>query len=283
MLAERVRRVVIAGPCDLDLLQTSFPACPLATDAAGEGLPVAHIGPEWDDPDADLLTFDRLVHHLELDGPFDLRVEVARPHQVLLRFQRLWPWTNAASETEAFRRFFARHTALHDLSLPLVRADLDHAHDTWQWVLRLQPEASLEVQLAALLHDIERLESEARARIEQHAPDYQAFKDAHAERGALWAAGLLADLFDPGVVGRVATLVADHERAGGSQDRALLGDADALSFFALNSAGYLAWFGPEQTRRKVAWTWERLSPGARPWLGHARLPRAVRALVDGGR
>ena len=81
-------------------------------------------------------------------------------------------------------RVLRRHAALHDVEKPLVAADLDHAIDTWQWMLRLDPGASLRGAAGRAFHDVERLESEAGLRVEQHAPDYAAFKDSHAARGA---------------------------------------------------------------------------------------------------
>jgi hypothetical protein len=64
------------------------------------------------------------------------------------------------------------------------------------------------------------------------------------------------------------------------REAGVLADADALSFFALNSPGYLRWFGPEQTARKVAWTLARMSDGARGWLRRIRLEEATGRLVD---
>src|SRR5262249_272955 len=154
--------------------------------------------------------------------------------------------------------------------LPLVRADHDHAIDAWQWVLRLDPGASAEVQVAALFHDIERLRSEARARVEQHAPDYQAFKDRHARRGAHDVPPPLEAA--PGDVARLCDRVRRHERADADPERTLLADADVLSFFALNSAGYLAYFGPDATRNKVAYSLGRASPRVRRWLVRIRMP-----------
>src|SRR5205814_582070 len=83
-----------------------------------------------------------------------------------------------------FDKVLARHCELHDMNKPLVAADFDHARDTWRWVLRLAPHASLAVQVAALFHDVERLASESEARIEHRAADYEAFKKAHAAAGA---------------------------------------------------------------------------------------------------
>jgi len=188
---------------------------------------------------------------------------------------------NEASRSAVFDRVLAEHRDAHDLAKPLARADYDHALDTWQWVLRLAPDADLAVQLAALFHDVERLSSEADARVEHQASDYQAFKDDHAARGAELAAALLAWVgVDAGTGERAARLIAAHEHLPGPGDPdaaalSLLNDADALSFFSLNSAGYLDYFGPEATRRKVAFTLRRLRPEARRYLDGLRLRPAV--------
>jgi hypothetical protein len=132
------------------------------------------------------------------------------------------------------------------------------------------------VQLATLFHDIERLASESDARIEHRAADYQAFKDAHARAGA----SLAGEIFDGAGVPReiadeACRLVERHERAGPSDAIRLVNDADALSFFSLNSPGYLAYFGPEQTAKKVAYTLARMSDTARAWLARIRIPAGV--------
>ena len=69
----------------------------------------------------------------------------------------------------------------------------------------------------------------------------------------------------------VARLIAGHERRSDDPGLALLNDADALSFFSLNSPGYVDYFGPEAARRKVAWTLARLRPEARRRLDGVRL------------
>jgi hypothetical protein len=204
--------------------------------------------------------------------------------EILSRYQRYWPRTNAASEGSTFERVLERHASLHDLSKPLVRADFDHALDAWQWTLRLAPEASLELQLAALFHDLERLVSEPDRRIEHHARDYQAFKDAHARGGAKLAAQVLREC---GVADaschRVADLIGLHERpehAGREAEAALLADADALSFFALNSPGFLDYYGPAHALRKVEYSLQRMTPGSRGRVRALRLRADVRALLE---
>jgi hypothetical protein len=225
-------------------------------------------------------------------GPFGLVLvgwgeELARTaRQVLSRCQRWTDRRNEASREPLFDRVLAEHRAAHDLAKPLVRADYNHALDTWHWVLRLAPDACLAVQLAALFHDIERLESEADARVEHQATDYQGFKDGHAARGAEIAETLLrAAGVGAGIRRRATHLIGGHEHppCGRHRDAAavsLLNDADALSFFSLNSAGYLDYYGPEQTRKKVAYTLRRLSPAARRHLCGLRLPCAVAAFLE---
>jgi hypothetical protein len=197
--------------------------------------------------------------------------------QVLTRWQRHIDRRNEASHTPVFDAVLRAHAALHDVSKPLVKADLDHALDTWQWMLRLEPRASLAAQLAALFHDVERLESEPDRRIEQHAADYAAFKNKHARRGAEKAEEVLhATGVDPATAARVRELVASHEQRGRDGEIDLLNDADGLSFFSLNSSGYADYFGAEQTRKKVAYTLSRLGPRARARLESVRLRPDVR-------
>jgi hypothetical protein len=73
------------------------------------------------------------------------------------------------------------------------------------------------------------------------------------------------------VLDRVSYLIERHERPHRDADIALLNDADGLSFFSLNSAGFLNYFGLPHTRRKVAYTWGRLRPEARARLRQIRV------------
>jgi len=225
------------------------------------------------------------------DGPFALVLrgsaeELARSARgVLTRCQRWMDRRNQSSRGPHFDRVLKKHREAHDLAKPLVRADYNHTLDTWQWMLRLAPDAGLAVQLAALFHDVERLISEADARVEHRAASYQGFKNEHAARGAKMAAALLGEAgVDAETRRRAARLIAVHESpaAPGDPDAEavdLLNDADALSFFSLNSVGYLDYFGPEPTRRKVAFTLGRLRPTARRHLSGLRLPAMVEAAV----
>jgi hypothetical protein len=201
--------------------------------------------------------------------------------EIVTRCQRHLGWRNSQSSTPLFETILARHRALHDLTRPLVAADHEHALDTWRWVLRLSPGAGLAVQTAALFHDVERLVSESEVRVEQHAPDYAAFKDAHARAGAALAARTLADAGVPGdLVARVADLVATHERPSRDPEKTLLNEADALSFFSLNAPGFAAYYGPAHTARKVAFTLARLGARGLEALRTVRHRADIAALIS---
>jgi hypothetical protein len=241
---------------------------------------------EWDRPDFDSFRFDYAVDELAARQPFTLRIADDRgeraqfPLEVLNRCQRLIDRRNRHSHGQQFDRILRRHRELHDLSKPLVHADYNHSLDVWQWVLRLDGSASLALQIAALFHDIERLVSEPERRVEHLAADYQQFKDNHAREGAAMTRPLLTKAgVAEAVCDRVAFLVDGHERPSRDPEMALLNDADALSFFSLNSSGYADYFGPEQTRKKVAYTWNRLRPESRAKLATVHLRKDVEEMV----
>lgn len=266
---------------ELGGLRAEFPGVVFDVGEAGRadmrpGIAIELDGPRLDGfraADFDAHQEDCACEALAGQGAFGLRiaghgVDVTAAFAALTRYQRFLDRRNPDSAGPAFDRVLACHRALHDCRKPLVRADLAHALDTWQWLLRLDPGASLAVQVAALFHDIERLASEADTRVEQHARDYRAFKYEHARRGAaMTRAALAATDLDQAVIDRASELVAEHERPGDQAERLLLNEADALSFFSLNSAGFLRYYGVEHTRQKVAYTLARLRVSARLRLG----------------
>jgi hypothetical protein len=264
-----------------------FPSIFIGYGSDGETVSPPHLSSsQWRRPDFDSWRFDVDVDELARE-PFTLRIaddDDAEPSpfalEVLNRCQRHIGRRNQHSQGQLFDRVLRRHRALHDVEKPLVRADFNHALDVWQWVLRLDGAASLPLQLAALFHDVERLVSEADVRVEHLAGDYQAFKDAHARAGAAMTRTVLAECgVAEKISERVADLVARHERPSPDPELALLNDADALSFFSLNASGYADYFGPEQTMKKVAYTWRRLRPQSRPKLATVYLRPDIREMV----
>lgn len=243
---------------------------------------------EWSNTEFDFYRFDEQIDELDGEGSFslvidDLTDDVERVvTQLITRAQRAMRRRNIHSASRQFDRLLVEHRRLHDLSKPLVRADYRHALDTWQWVVRLSPGASAAVQIAALFHDIERLESEADERHEQHAADYRSFKNAHA-RGAVTVVRplLTAMQFASDEVDRACLLIEEHEttsRANVHENR-LLNDADSLSFFSLNSNGFFDYFDREHCVRKVDYTLNRMSAPARDLLRSVRLRKDVALLA----
>lgn len=260
--------------------------------AARRGHPVAQVdlarwrSDEFDLPGLDQQVNDALLRlgHCELrlvDRGGDSRASLRAATQVITRFQRFLYNRNRASASARFDRVLAIHEGLHDRGRPLVAADHDHALDTWQWTLRLCPSASFALQVAALFHDVERLHSEADARVEQFAKDYGAWKRAHARTGATIAARVLADAgIEARTVTRVHDLVAGHEDPPAGSEAQVLADADALSFFSLNSSGFLCYHGAEHTAKKVAHSLDRLGWRGRRALCEVKLPGHIRAMVE---
>lgn len=239
----------------------------------------------WTDSSGDPFAIDAAVERAAAQGAFELRLgPVVRDErvglEVLTRYQRHVGRRNRATATALWDRVRACHRALHDLDMPLVRADFEHAVDTWQWLLRLAPDAGFALQAAALFHDVERLESEAIVRVEQHARSYDAFKDAHAQRGAAITRAVLGGAgVDAATTERAAFLVERHERPGDDAELALLNEADALSFFSLNSAGFVDCYGVDHARMKIARSIARLRPCTRRRVSQIRFRPDVHALV----
>jgi len=256
---------------------TEFPTVRISRCRGGRFAGLSFLAEAVRNPQFDYWGFDRQLD-LHAKEPFAVRIEGdsdivwEEAARLLCRAQRCIQRRNRHSDVSWFTELLRLHRSLYDLDKPLVIADYDHALDVWQWTLRCDPDASAAVQVAALFHDIERLESEADQRVEALADDYGAFKDAHARQGAMTLRDVLrtSDI-DPATARRAAELVERHERAGEDHERRVLADADALSFFSLNSPGFLDYFGPEHTMRKISHSLRRLSPKGRAKLAHVRL------------
>jgi hypothetical protein len=276
-------------------LKRDFPGLSAHVENTRGARPLARAGAttcvidvdRWESRAWDALACDRALVPSFDAGPVEillagtgLREETAL--QVVTRYQRYLP----SRERTAFplsREVFGSFRSLHDLERPLVRADYDHALDAWTWLLRLEPNAPATAQLGILFHDVERLVTEPDRRVEQHAQDYLAFKQAHARGGAVMADEILRSIgVATGIRLRVSELIACHEQPlPGDREATLLTDADALSFFSLNSPGYLEYFGPSQTRKKVLYTLDRLSLAHQHHLRDLRLPEAVTEMITG--
>lgn len=188
--------------------------------------------------------------------------------QVVTRYQRFIRRRNASSSSPLFDAALEAHAALHDLSDPQSRSEHEYALDTWQWMLRLDAQASLPAQLAALLHGLAWSEDASDDRLEHRATGHP-LAEASRARAAQRAFELVRRIGgSEEEATRVREIVRRHER---DADALLLDDADALSFLSLRSSRYADHFGMAQTRRKMAYTVSRLGPVAREKLAFVRL------------
>jgi len=252
-----------------------FPSL-LVTVATDDDEPALLSSSQWRRGAFDDSSFDLRLDELAR-VPFTLRIADDRgertfPIEVLNRCQRLIGRRNPHSQGPMFDRILRRHREMHDLSTRRVRAEYDHALDTWQWTLRLNPSAWTGVQIAALFHDVGRVMS---------GTDREEYRDFHARAGAEIAWRLLATSgVDAQLCDHVVWLIASRERIAADPDIALLNDADALSFFSLSSRRFADTFGPDATGKAIAKHWSRMRPAARAKLDTVRLRDDIRRMLD---
>ena len=142
-----------------------------------------------------------------------------------------------------------------------VSEDARHADNTLEWLLRLEPDASAALQLAALGHDIDRAIEGLKVR-RADFDNYDAFKAAHARNSAqILRQILVACDVERQIVDEACRLVRAHEE-GGDPDSDLLQDADSISYFDVNVASYFQREGWDETKRRSRWGYRRLTPRA---------------------
>lgn len=160
--------------------------------------------------------------------------------------------------------------------LPRSPIDFELAHSrlVLKWVLRLKPDADEALRIAAFAHDMER----AVTRItEKDLKDYSkidAFKREHALRSAKFICVILKKHgYADGTVGRVKSLVENHECGGGDAD--ILMDADSLAFFDYNIPSYLKRCGQERAIEKIRFMYKRMSPNAKKLVQSMKFKDAI--------
>ena len=148
-------------------------------------------------------------------------------------------------------------TSIADSRVP---EDPHHAENTLEWLLRLETDAGEALQLAALAHDIDRATPE-HVRREEY-PDYDAFKAAHARRGARLLRGILEDYGVKSAIVKEACRLVELHEVGGDPGSDLLKDADSISYFDVNLPLYYQREGWDETKRRSHWGYRRLTPRA---------------------
>ena len=156
----------------------------------------------------------------------------------------------------------AKRNIRKEIARSKVPEDPVHAENVLEWVLKLKPDASEALQLAALAHDIDRADETRKTR-RGDFDDYDAFKEAHAVNGAKMLREILESCsLQSSLVEEACRLVVRHE-VGGDPVSDLLKDADSISYFEVNLPLYYQREGYEETLRRCVWGYRRLSPTMR--------------------
>lgn len=143
--------------------------------------------------------------------------------------------------------------------------DIFHSINTLEWVLKLDPDADIALQIAALGHDIER-GLENRTVKASNYDNFDEYKQAHALNSAEILVEIMEECgVDQKITDDVAHLVANHE-VGGDDREELLKNADVISFFNVCLPLYFDRRGPETTRKRCVWGYKKLPEDLRKYV-----------------
>jgi hypothetical protein len=145
---------------------------------------------------------------------------------------------------------------------PIV-SDLEHSKLILKWILILCPDASEELQIAAIGHDMERAITGI---TEKDLSDYSKineFKKEHAIRSAKFVSEVLEKCDYPKEkMDKIKHLIENHE-CGGDPESDILKNSDSLAYFEYNIPVYLEMNGKQRAIEKCKFMYERLSDDAK--------------------
>ena len=145
------------------------------------------------------------------------------------------------------------------ISKSSVPEDPMHSDNVLKWLLKLKPDADEALQIAALAHDIDRADDQAKIK-QANFHDYDQFKAAHAHHSAKILKQILHKCqVEQSIIDNACQLVEQHE-VGGDPRSDLLKDADSISYFEVNMPLYFQREGYEETLKRCIWGYHRLSP-----------------------
>ena len=144
------------------------------------------------------------------------------------------------------------------ISQSIIPEDPRHADNVLEWLLRVDPDADVALQLAALAHDIDRADDNKKVQ-RFNLNNYDLFKAAHAKNSASILNHILHEYsVESLIINEACRLVILHE-VGGDARSNLLKDVDSISYFEVNMPLYFYREGHEETLRRCIWGYERLS------------------------
>lgn len=149
-----------------------------------------------------------------------------------------------------------------------LATDPAHSQNTYEWLMKLDDNASEELQIAALAHDIDRAIDPSV--IQEENESYDNYKVRHANRSAKLIADLMAKYgYSQDSIKKTSLYVKNHE-VGGDKDINTLTDTDSISYFNTNIDWYYEVKGPEKTKVKIIFMYQRVSPRAKKIISSLR-------------
>ena len=162
----------------------------------------------------------------------------------------------------------------------------EHLERTLDYVVMLEPDASLAARLAGLTHDMERAFPEGSPRFEpERGWDDPLYNIAHQERSGRFVGDFLRDQGVPeALVREVVAIVVVHE-FGGFPDADLVQAADSLSFLEVHTDLPGKWVQTgrttvEQARGKILFSFDKIKLPQGRELGKPLLERALRIFEE---
>jgi len=138
-----------------------------------------------------------------------------------------------------------------------IPEDFAHSKDTVKWLVKIKPDADVNLKIAALGHDIERSLGHKKVKREDYN-SYDEFKKAHSLNSSRIIAGIMKKFnTNQELIDDVYNLIANHE-TGGDKRSDILKYADSISFFNVNLPYYFERNTEEETRRRCIWGLKRL-------------------------
>jgi len=180
---------------------------------------------------------------------------------------------------------------LRDLAREWVCAHYEHGRQhllqTEVWLQRLKPDASEEMLLAALTHDMERAfpGPDSPSLDPKGGVDNPTYNIAHSERSARIVSKYLREQgASQESIEEVGRLIRAHEY-GGDSDEKFVQAADSLSFLEVNVDVFLGWmdagdekWNADAVRAKFTWMFERMQIPRACELARPLYEEAIRKL-----
>jgi len=157
-----------------------------------------------------------------------------------------------------------------------------HLERTLYWVRELEPDASEELLIAALSHDIERA-SNPESKDKRTFNTSEEMEKHQTEGGRIMFDFLIDNGYDVAKATRVRELISKHE-VGGDEEQDLLKDADSLSWLEVSAPRHIEKrsFPKEELEKKIIFMFERISSDKAQELARPFYEEAMRMLKEAG-